>query len=172
MSVCLCVWPIAPLRQTLQDVITDAELVISLAAVDALQGNRHQLVWVPNNLLLALEKKREEVSKCVLVTNPVVLLYKHTNALYQIEYFLPFECLCVCSMFSNSQETCPWLCPNGVINITFTAQGYLSGHDIAQIQSVCVVSFCCPSIYGWPSVTPSYTVCVSGYLRLVWSAGR
>ena len=27
--------------------------------------------------------------------------------------------MCVSCMFSNSQESCPWLCPYGVINITF-----------------------------------------------------
>lgn len=56
--------PVAPLRQTLQDVIAEAELVIPLTAVDALQGDGHQLIRVPNDLLLALERRRGEVSVC------------------------------------------------------------------------------------------------------------
>jgi len=60
VSVCVCVLPVASLRQTLQDVVTEAELLISLTAIDALQGDRHQLVWVPDDLLLALEERGEE----------------------------------------------------------------------------------------------------------------
>ena len=55
--MCLCVFvcsPVAPLWKTLQDVVAEAELVFSLTAVNTLQSYTHQLVWVPNNLLLAL----------------------------------------------------------------------------------------------------------------------
>lgn len=50
--------PVAPLRQTFQDVVTEAELVVSLTAVDALQSDPHQLVRVPDDLLLALAQRR------------------------------------------------------------------------------------------------------------------
>ncbi|TNN50120.1 hypothetical protein EYF80_039664 [Liparis tanakae] len=49
--------------RTLQDVVTEAELLISLTAVDALQGDGHQLVWVPDDLLLALEERGEEIGE-------------------------------------------------------------------------------------------------------------
>lgn len=56
--------PVAPLRQTFQDIVTEAELVISLTAVDALQGDPHQLVWVPDDLLLALKQRQRLMSAC------------------------------------------------------------------------------------------------------------
>lgn len=64
---CVFVWeisPVAPLRQTFQDIITEAELVISLTAVDALQSDPHQLVWVPDDLLLALQHRGRLMSAC------------------------------------------------------------------------------------------------------------
>lgn len=72
-------------------------------------------------------------------------------------------------MFSNGQETRPWLCPYEVINITSTAQGYDAGPDITQIareMQCVVVCVCCPS------VTPCVGVYVFGDLHQVWSAGR
>lgn len=59
--VCI-ISPVAPLRQTFQDIITEAELVISLTAVDALQGHPHQLVRVPDDLLLALQHRGRQMS--------------------------------------------------------------------------------------------------------------
>lgn len=56
--------PVAPLRQTFQDIITEAELVISLTAVDALQSDPHQLVWVRDDLLLALQQRERLMSAC------------------------------------------------------------------------------------------------------------
>lgn len=47
--------PVAPLWQTFQDIVTEAQLIISLTVVDALQGDPHQLVWVPDDLLRALQ---------------------------------------------------------------------------------------------------------------------
>lgn len=91
----LHVLPVAPLWQTLQDVITEAKLVISVAAVDTLQGNHHQLVWVPNNFLLTLEKEeRTSVSGCERLTRWCCCINR--DVLYHTEYFLPFQSLCVC----------------------------------------------------------------------------
>lgn len=54
------------LRKTLQDVIAQAELVVSLAAVDALQGDLHQLLRVPDHLLLALDDTHTHTVRSVL----------------------------------------------------------------------------------------------------------
>lgn len=54
---CFLALPEAPLRQTLQDVVAQAELVVSLAAIDALQRHRHQLVGVPDHFLRILDER-------------------------------------------------------------------------------------------------------------------
>lgn len=76
--------PVAPLRQTFQDIIAEAELVISLAAVDALQGDLHQLVRVPDDLLLALQTQGK--------TNVCVF----TASCISAAFFFPLFVVCVC----------------------------------------------------------------------------
>lgn len=172
-----CVWPVAPLWQTLQDFITQAELVVSLTAVDALQSDLHQLVWVPNNLLLALEERRIRVSMCISMCDWPRNLFVPTHwSIASIEAFSSSGVfVCVWFMASNGPETCPWLRPYGVINTAFTAQGQQHRpwhHTNSQSCNVCVdvLSFSCLSIYGYPSVTPTTLVhCVCVCIRILAS---
>lgn len=131
-AVFVCVIsPVAPLWQTFQDIITEAELVISLTAVDALQGDPHQLVRVPDDLLLALQQPGRLMS--------AVHKYMHQSTADTFSTFVRWCCIlcaCVCSVcFGVAAATCPWLLPDRVINITSTAQGCSTGLDAAQTAS-------------------------------------
>lgn len=122
--------PVAPLWQTFQDVITEAELVVSLAAVDALQSDPHQLVRVSDDLLLALQR-RGKMNACVFASVCIKARRDiRRRCSSSPSAYVCARAVCVC-VFSSSRGDLS-LALYGVINITSTAQGCSADLGVAQ----------------------------------------
>lgn len=146
--------PVAPLRQTFQDIVAEAELVVSLAAVDALQSDPHQLVRVPDDLLLALQHRGRRMSArppvCPCISAPLTLLLH--SARRCCVFLPPFVLMCVVCRFRVAAATCPWRRSGRGRKYNIYGSGtQQTGLDAAPERNLASVCAC---------------------LRRAWSAGR